>query len=99
MSFEDGLKVVKVRAESMSAAAKLGRPHGMLSVVGLGDADLDAICAQVRAAKGGDSVCQLANYLFPQGRVVSGWGPAWLGPAGDRSPGGHAVPHLPLMDV
>lgn len=71
MSFEDGLKVVKVRAESMSAAAKAGRPHGMLSVVGLNDADLEAICAEARSKVPG-SVCQIANYLFPQGRVVSG---------------------------
>ena len=71
MSFEDGLKVVKVRAESMSAAAKTGRPHGMLSVVGLSDADLEAVCAEARA-KVPNSVCVIANYLFPQGRVVSG---------------------------
>ncbi|EFN56454.1 hypothetical protein CHLNCDRAFT_22513 [Chlorella variabilis] len=71
LSFEDGLKVVKVRAESMSAAAKQGKPHGMLSVVGLGDADLEGVCAAVRAARP-DAVCQLANFLFPQGRVVSG---------------------------
>lgn len=71
MSFEDGLKVVKVRAESMSAAAKVGRPHGMLSVVGLSDPDLEDVCAQVRA-KMPDCTCQIANYLFPQGRVVSG---------------------------
>ncbi|KAL4449353.1 hypothetical protein ABPG77_006997 [Micractinium sp. CCAP 211/92] len=71
MSFEDGLKVVKVRAESMAAAAKQGKPHGMLSVVGLGDTDVEAICAAVRAAQPGN-ICQLANFLFPQGRVVSG---------------------------
>ncbi|KAI7846366.1 hypothetical protein COHA_000078 [Chlorella ohadii] len=82
LSFEDGLKaskrlgrwllaVVKVRAESMAAAAQQGKPHGMLSVVGLSDADLEAICASVRAATPG-AVCQLANFLFPQGRVVSG---------------------------
>ena len=40
-------------------------------MVGLGDADLEAICASVRAAHP-DVVCQLANFLFPQGRVVSG---------------------------
>ena len=32
LSFEDGLKVVKVRAESMAAAAKVG-DHGMLRCV------------------------------------------------------------------
>lgn len=71
MSFEDGLRVVKVRAESMAEAAKAGRPHGMLSVVGLNDPDLEAICAEVNKLKP-DCVCKMANYLFPQGRVVSG---------------------------
>jgi len=71
ISFEDGLKVVKVRAESMSAAAKSGRPHGMLSVVGLSDADVESVCSEARK-KHPDSVCLVANYLFPQGRVISG---------------------------
>lgn len=71
ISFEDGLKVVKVRAESMAAAAREGDPHGMLSIVGLADADLQAVCKQVRE-KMPDKVCQVANMLFPQGRVVSG---------------------------
>jgi len=71
MSFEDGLRIVKVRAESMAEAAKAGRPHGMLSVVGLSDPDLEAICAEVNKIKPG-CVCKMANYLFPQGRVVSG---------------------------
>mmetsp|Transcript_12728 Transcript_12728/g.21593 ORF Transcript_12728/g.21593 Transcript_12728/m.21593 type:complete len:534 (+) Transcript_12728:133-1734(+) len=72
MSFEDALKVVKVRAEAMAkAASEGGKPHGMLTVVGLGDSDLEDICKQVRGQMP-DSVCQLANFLFPQGRVVSG---------------------------
>ena len=71
LSFEDGLRVVKARAESMSAAANAGRPHGMLSVVGLSDADVEAVCEGARA-KCPDSVCVVANLLFPQGRVVSG---------------------------
>lgn len=43
----------------------------LYAVVGLSDADLEGICASVRAATPG-AVCQLANFLFPQGRVVSG---------------------------
>ena len=72
LSFEDALKVVKVRAESMSYAAKQGPSHGMMSIVGLSDADVEGICAKVRdQMKGSDTpVCQLANYLFPQGRVI-----------------------------
>ncbi len=60
----------------MAAAAKADpsspsfRPHGMLSVVGLGDADLDRIveAAEAAAAAGGPpgTVCRVANYLFPQ---------------------------------
>ena len=52
LSFEDGLKVVKVRAESMAAAAAAGQPHGMLSVVGLADEALKKICDAAAAAAG-----------------------------------------------
>jgi len=55
----------------MAAAAAAGRPHGMLSVVGLSDAALEGLCAAARSRCPG-SVCQLANFLFPTGRVVSG---------------------------
>eukprot|EP00216_Chloropicon_sp_CCMP2111_P006015 CAMPEP_0198235850 /NCGR_PEP_ID=MMETSP1446-20131203/1725_1 /TAXON_ID=1461542 ORGANISM="Unidentified sp, Strain CCMP2111" /NCGR_SAMPLE_ID=MMETSP1446 /ASSEMBLY_ACC=CAM_ASM_001112 /LENGTH=537 /DNA_ID=CAMNT_0043917239 /DNA_START=83 /DNA_END=1696 /DNA_ORIENTATION=+ len=72
LSFEDALKIVKVRAESMAKAAEQGEPHGMLSIVGLADAAINDICMQVKQKQGGDVVCQMANYLFPQGRVVSG---------------------------
>ncbi len=61
-----------MRAESMAAAAKLGRPHGMLSIIGLEDRQIEDICAKARKKIGGDVVCQMANYLFPTGRVVSG---------------------------
>lgn len=71
MTFEDGLRVVKVRAESMAAAAKEG-DHGMLSVVGLKDDVLKQCCADAKAKMGPECVCTVANYLFPQGRVVSG---------------------------
>lgn len=64
-------QVVKRRGESMAAAAKLGKPHGMLSVIGLGDEALEVICAKARAATP-EAVCQIANYLFPTGRVISG---------------------------
>ena len=37
-------QVVKARGECMAAAAKQGQPHGMLSVIGLSDADLESVC-------------------------------------------------------
>ena len=71
ISFEDGLKVVKVRAESMAAAAKVG-DHGMLTVVGLKDEQLEEIVKNVKSEGKKGEVLEIANYLFPQGRVVSG---------------------------
>ena len=56
----------------MAAAAKMGKPHGMLSIIGLDDAKVEQLCTQARQKLGAGSVCQMANYLFPQGRVVSG---------------------------
>ena len=66
------LQAVKVRGESMAAAAKIGKAHGMLSIIGLEDGVLSDICAKVRLKLGSDVVCQTANFLFPTGRVVSG---------------------------
>ena len=65
ISFEDGLKVVKVRAESMAAAAKVGN-HGMLSVVGLKDEQLEKIVNGVKNEGKEGEVLEIANYLFPQ---------------------------------
>ncbi len=56
----------------MAAAAKTGKAHGMLSVIGLDDKTLEDVCTKARAAAGAGTVCQVANYLFPTGRVVSG---------------------------
>ncbi|DBB12917.1 TPA: hypothetical protein ACH3X3_005670 [Trebouxia sp. C0006] len=66
LSFEDGLKVVKARGESMAAAATVGRPHGMLSIIGLQDEDIQDICKQALAQAPAGTICQMANFLFPQ---------------------------------
>lgn len=68
-------QVVKARGEAMAAAAAVppgGRAHGMLSVVGLEDDPLQALCDAAIAELEPGTVCRLANFLFPQGRVVSG---------------------------
>eukprot|EP00210_Caulerpa_lentillifera_P007207 g6896.t1 len=74
LSFEDGLKVNNNKAESMAEAAKSGKPHGMLSIVGLPDSEVLEICTEVTNGdkKNTNFICQPANYLFPQGRVLSG---------------------------
>ena len=71
-SFEDGLRLVKLRAEAMQEAATNGKPGAMLSVVGLEKEKLAELCEQTRGAIGGDTVCQIANELFPKGNVAAG---------------------------
>jgi len=57
----------------MSEAAQIAK-GGMVSVVGLDDAKLTEICE--KAIQQTDSkdklICQIANYNFPKGRVISG---------------------------
>jgi [acyl-carrier-protein] S-malonyltransferase len=69
ISFEDGLRIVKARAEAMNEASQKN-PGGMGSIVGLADDALKAVVEAARAEAGG--VLEVANYLFPKGRVVSG---------------------------
>lgn len=74
LSFDDGLTVVKVRAEAMHEAAgqsSRGR-GGMASVAGLDDDQLTALLAEGAAAVGGGKAAYVANYLFPGGRTLSG---------------------------
>ena len=71
LRFEDALRVVKVRGEAMAEAARNGK-HGMLSVVGLSDSVLLLLCEEARTRSSSPGVCEVANRLFPQGRVVSG---------------------------
>ncbi len=66
-SFADGLRVVKVRGESMQAAAD-ALPSGMASVLGLDAEKLEAL----RAAAAADGRLWLANFLCPGNVAVSG---------------------------
>jgi hypothetical protein len=54
----------------MAAAGRAGsRPHGMLSVVGLPDGELEGICREAAEKLGPGTVCVVANYLFPTVRA------------------------------
>jgi len=72
MSFEDGLRLVKVRGEAMQAAATTGKRQLMLSVVGLEEEKVKALCDEARAKEGSSAVCGISNYLFPKGYSVGG---------------------------
>lgn len=75
MSFEEALYVVKVRAEAMQSASELV-PSGMLSVIGNPQARYKQACLQAREFCNSQGiknpVCSVANYLFPDARVIAG---------------------------
>lgn len=73
LSFEDGLKVVKIRGESMQAASDAVET-GMVSVIGLSSDKVTELCAAVNASVGeeGEGGVRIANYLCNGNYAVSG---------------------------
>jgi len=73
LSFEDGLKLIKVRADAMQKATD-AKPQAMASVAGLDSSVLEKLCSQAVAEDKSteDPICQIANALFPSGYTVSG---------------------------
>lgn len=71
LTFEDGIKLVKVRGESMQAAAD-AKPSGMASVIGLDSAKVQELCDAVNAEVGADQSVKIANYLCNGNYAVSG---------------------------
>ncbi|XP_029901945.1 malonyl-CoA-acyl carrier protein transacylase, mitochondrial [Myripristis murdjan] len=75
MEFAEALYAVKVRAEAMQKASELV-PSGMLSVIGRPQAHYKYACLQAKEHCKGlgiqEPVCTVANYLFPDGRVIAG---------------------------
>eukprot|EP01024_Parvocaulis_polyphysoides_P049877 TRINITY_DN4855_c0_g1_i4.p2 TRINITY_DN4855_c0_g1~~TRINITY_DN4855_c0_g1_i4.p2 ORF type:complete len:357 (-),score=71.74 TRINITY_DN4855_c0_g1_i4:265-1335(-) len=71
LSFEDGLKLVKLRGESMQAAADM-EPSGMVSIIGLPEEKVDEICKAVCEKVGDPDAVKIANYLCPGNYAVSG---------------------------
>jgi [acyl-carrier-protein] S-malonyltransferase len=71
-SFEDGLKLVKIRGEAMQEAATTQGKQAMLSVAGLDRAQLDKLCEESKKEEGPTATCQVANALFPNGFAAGG---------------------------
>lgn len=71
MSFEDGLKLVKLRGESMQAAADAA-PSGMVSVIGLDADKVRELCEAANKEVGPNEGVQVANYLCNGNYAVSG---------------------------
>jgi len=71
-SFEDGLRLVKLRGEAMQEAATTQGKQLMLSVAGLDRATLDKLCEESKKEEGEGATCQVANALFPNGFSLGG---------------------------
>lgn len=72
LSFEDGLRLVKVRAEAMQAATETV-PQAMCSVAGLDRVKVDRLCEEARLSDPSpNSECRVANFLFPSGFTCAG---------------------------
>ncbi|GMH38114.1 hypothetical protein BSKO_05998 [Bryopsis sp. KO-2023] len=71
MSFEDGLKLVKLRGAAMQAAAD-AEPSAMVSVIGLDAEKTRELCKAATDEVGEDKAVQIANYLCKGNYAVSG---------------------------
>merc|ERR1711972_365015 len=69
MTFEDGLKLVKLRGEAMKAAS-MDPPQGMVSVAGLEKEKVMELCKEAGAKH--KQICTIANELFPKGFSCAG---------------------------
>lgn len=69
LSFEDGLRLVSLRAQAMQQACELN-PSTMAAVLGLADEKVEEICAAVQKETG--EVVVPANYNCPGQLVISG---------------------------
>lgn len=69
LSFEDGLKLVSIRAQAMQKACEM-QPSTMAAVLGLDDAKVEEICAAVQSETG--EIVVPANYNCPGQLVISG---------------------------
>jgi len=65
LNWEDGLRLVSARAQAMQAACEL-EPSTMAAIIGLDDAKVEEICAEI------DEVVVPANYNCPGQLVISG---------------------------
>ncbi|XP_077338949.1 malonyl-CoA-acyl carrier protein transacylase, mitochondrial-like [Lithobates pipiens] len=75
LDFTEALYAVKVRAEAMQKASEAIK-SGMLSVIGNSKTKYSTACAEAQdhclTLGITDPVCEVANYLFPNGRVIAG---------------------------
>ena len=67
ISFEEGLRIVRLRGELMAKAGDI-RPGAMAAILGMEDADVESVCSDAS----GDGIVQPANFNSPGQIVISG---------------------------
>ncbi|MDE2995316.1 MAG: ACP S-malonyltransferase [Bacteroidota bacterium] len=67
ISFEEGLCIVRLRGELMAQAGDI-RPGAMAAILGMEDADVEALCSDAS----GEGIVQPANFNSPGQIVISG---------------------------
>lgn len=70
-SFEDGLKLVKLRGEAMQEAADAAK-GAMISIIGLDSEKVQQLCDSANQEVDAADKVQIANYLCPGNYAVSG---------------------------
>ncbi|XP_031498895.1 uncharacterized protein LOC116263341 [Nymphaea colorata] len=70
-SFEDGLKLVKLRGEAMQEASDAAR-SAMVSVIGLDSEKVQLLCDAANEEVDAENKVQIANFLCPGNYAVSG---------------------------
>ncbi|CAN6467427.1 unnamed protein product [Victoria cruziana] len=70
-SFEDGLKLVKLRGEAMQEASDAAK-SAMVSVIGLDSEKVQLLCDAANEEVDGENKVQIANFLCPGNYAVSG---------------------------
>lgn len=77
IDFVDALRLLKIRAESSQVVSNT-IPSGMMTVLYGNNANISQACAlaQEYCVRSGlpveESICSIANYLFPHGKVIGG---------------------------
>ena len=67
ISFEEGLRIVRLRGELMAQAGAI-RPGAMAAILGMEDADVEELCREASS----DGIVQPANFNSPGQIVISG---------------------------
>ena len=102
MTFEDGLRLVQIRAGGMQAAADAVE-SGMVSILGMDREQVESLCNEAR----GEDVLRIANLLCPANIAVSGHKTACarVAEAAEAAGAMKVIPlavagafHTPLMD-